>query len=161
MNARGFTDGGLTSTSTFWKVSIPLVIASIIVPVAFSGLLIRKTMQIAVNMKAHLNSFNRIFYTTLQVIVLHVFLGLCFPCMIACGVLMCYITWMAERVTWMFCGLFNDNDSHPSTPGCIILAQKMIRFFKDQWTLEDEEQNGRQSFPDDNEGVSNQSIEMA
>ena len=40
MNARGFTEGGLVSTSTFWQVSAPLVVASIIIPVAFSGLLI-------------------------------------------------------------------------------------------------------------------------
>ena len=44
MNAKQITDGGLVSTKTFWQVSIPLVIASIIVPVAFSGLLIRVAM---------------------------------------------------------------------------------------------------------------------
>ena len=52
MNASGFTDGGLTSTNTFWKVSIPLVIGSIIIPIAFSGLLLRKIMQAAFSAKA-------------------------------------------------------------------------------------------------------------
>ena len=46
MNARQFTNGGFVSTGTFWQVSIPLVVASIIIPVAFSGLLIRVTMQV-------------------------------------------------------------------------------------------------------------------
>lgn len=46
MNATEITDGGLISTTTFWKVSIPLVIASIIFPVAFSGLLIRMTIKV-------------------------------------------------------------------------------------------------------------------
>lgn len=46
MNATEITDGGLISTTTFWKVSIPLVIASIIVSVAFSGLLIRMTIKV-------------------------------------------------------------------------------------------------------------------
>ena len=41
MNAKGFTEGGLVSTSSFWQISAPLVVASIIIPVAFSGLLIR------------------------------------------------------------------------------------------------------------------------
>ena len=44
MNAKQITSGGLASTKTFWQVSIPLVIASIIVPVAFSGLLIHVAM---------------------------------------------------------------------------------------------------------------------
>ena len=47
MNASAFADGGLISTNTFWEVSIPLVVGSIIVPIAFSGLLIRKSMQFA------------------------------------------------------------------------------------------------------------------
>lgn len=46
MNATEITDGGLISTTTFWKVSIPLVVASIIIPVAFSGLLIRMTIKV-------------------------------------------------------------------------------------------------------------------
>ena len=41
MNASGFTEGGLVSTTTFWQISVPLVVASIIIPIAFSGLLIR------------------------------------------------------------------------------------------------------------------------
>lgn len=46
MNATEITDGGLISTTTFWEVSIPLVVASIIIPVAFSGLLIRMTIKV-------------------------------------------------------------------------------------------------------------------
>lgn len=46
MNATEITNGGLVSTTTFWEVSIPLVVASIIVPVAFSGLLIRLTIKV-------------------------------------------------------------------------------------------------------------------
>ena len=41
MNARELTDGGLISTQRFWEVSIPVTIASIVIPIAFSGLLIR------------------------------------------------------------------------------------------------------------------------
>ena len=47
MNASGFTEGGLVSTTTFWQVSVPLVVASIIIPVAFSGLLIRILTEVA------------------------------------------------------------------------------------------------------------------
>ena len=47
MNASGFTDGGLVSTTTFWQISVPLVVASIIIPVTFSGLLIRIFMEVA------------------------------------------------------------------------------------------------------------------
>ena len=46
MNAAQITDGGLISTMTFWEVSIPLVVASVIIPVAFSGLLIRIAVQV-------------------------------------------------------------------------------------------------------------------
>ena len=45
MNARELTDGGLVSTYTFWEVSIPVTVASIIIPIAFSGLLIRLTTK--------------------------------------------------------------------------------------------------------------------
>ena len=45
MNASGFTDGGLVSTTTFWQIAVPLVVASIIIPVTFSGLLIRILAQ--------------------------------------------------------------------------------------------------------------------
>ena len=41
MHVRGFTEDGLVSTTTFWQISVPLVVASIIIPVTFSGLLIR------------------------------------------------------------------------------------------------------------------------
>ena len=46
MNATQITDGGLVSTTTFWEVSIPLVVASIVIPVAFSGLLIRIAVKV-------------------------------------------------------------------------------------------------------------------
>lgn len=46
MNATEITDGGLISTTTFWEVSIPLMVASVIIPVAFSGLLIRTTIKL-------------------------------------------------------------------------------------------------------------------
>ena len=46
MNATEITDGGLISTTTFWEVSITLMVASIIVPVSFSGLLIRMTIKV-------------------------------------------------------------------------------------------------------------------
>ena len=45
MNAKEFTDGGLVSTTTFWEVSIPVMVASIIFPIVFSGLLIRLATQ--------------------------------------------------------------------------------------------------------------------
>ena len=45
MNASEITNGGLISTTTIWKVSIPLVIAILIVPVVFSGLRIRMTIK--------------------------------------------------------------------------------------------------------------------
>ena len=57
MNASGFTNGGLTSTNTFWKISIPLVVGSIIIPIAFSGLLIRKIMQVAFVAKAFFSEY--------------------------------------------------------------------------------------------------------
>lgn len=41
MNARELSDGGLASTNTFWEVSIPVTVASMIIPIAFSSLLIR------------------------------------------------------------------------------------------------------------------------
>ena len=47
MNASGFTEGGLVSTTTFWQISVPLVVASIIVPVTLSGLLIRILTEVA------------------------------------------------------------------------------------------------------------------
>lgn len=37
MNAKEFTNGGLVSTTTFWEVSIPVMVASIIVPIVFQG----------------------------------------------------------------------------------------------------------------------------
>lgn len=46
MNATEITSGGLISTTSFWEVAIPLVVASIIVPVAFSGLFIRMTIKV-------------------------------------------------------------------------------------------------------------------
>ena len=45
MNTTQITDGGHLSTTTFWEVSIPLVVTSIIIPVAFSGLLIRMAVK--------------------------------------------------------------------------------------------------------------------
>ena len=45
MNARELTDGGLVSTNTFWEVSIPVTVVSIIIPIAFSGLLIHMTTK--------------------------------------------------------------------------------------------------------------------
>lgn len=45
MNAKEFTDGGLVSTTTFWEVSIPVMVASIIIPIIFSGLLIRLSIR--------------------------------------------------------------------------------------------------------------------
>lgn len=46
MNTKEITEGGHLSVATFWKVAIPLVVASIVVPVAFSGLLIRTALTI-------------------------------------------------------------------------------------------------------------------
>ena len=46
MNAIQITDGGHISTTTFWEVAIPLVVASIIIPVAFSGLLVRMAVKV-------------------------------------------------------------------------------------------------------------------
>lgn len=48
MNTREITEDGLLSVATFWKASIPLIIASVVVPVAFSGLLIRTALSTAV-----------------------------------------------------------------------------------------------------------------
>ena len=45
MNAKAFTNGGLVATTTFWEVSIPVMVASIIVPIVFSGLLVRLSIQ--------------------------------------------------------------------------------------------------------------------
>ena len=45
MNAKEIVSGGYISTTTFWEVSIPLMVASVIIPVAFSGLLIRMTIE--------------------------------------------------------------------------------------------------------------------
>ncbi|KAL9004815.1 MAG: hypothetical protein Q9188_002380 [Gyalolechia gomerana] len=44
MNTHEITEGGLLSAATYWKVSVPLVVASIFIPVAFSGLLVRTTL---------------------------------------------------------------------------------------------------------------------
>ena len=45
MTAKELTDGGLVSTNKFWEVSIPVMVASIIVPIVFSGLLVRWSTQ--------------------------------------------------------------------------------------------------------------------
>ena len=58
MNTRGFTDGGFVSTSTFWKVSIPLVVASIVIPVAFSGLLLWVATLVVRQAYQRLNSWS-------------------------------------------------------------------------------------------------------
>lgn len=151
MNARGFTDGGLTSTSTFWKVSIPLVIASIIVPVAFSGLLIRNTMQIAFYVKASLDAFKRLRY----------YLPRLYDCLLCgCLCLCAGLCLTPPMVKWMIC-CGDDDSSHPGRPGCVHLAQRIFRTLKQRFAKTDERQNDRQSFSNDNEGVSNQSIEMA
>jgi hypothetical protein len=50
MNVREFTDGGLTSPKTFWPVSLPLMFASIIIPVAFSGLLVRIVLKVTASL---------------------------------------------------------------------------------------------------------------
>lgn len=158
MNARGFTNGGLTSTSTFWKVSIPLVVASIIVPVAFSGLLIRKTMQIAFELKAQLNSFMRLLYSksdllSYPLLTLYcLWLGATAICPAICSI--------PQFVEWMVCG-GDDDDGLPGRPGCVILALKVFRILKERCTKKDEGHNGRQSFSNDNEGVSNEDFELA
>ena len=118
MNAKGFTNGGLTSTDKFWKISIPLVIASIIVPVAFSGLLIRKTMQIAFNVKAHLEKLFRLISYNFQFLLIN-------PLIVN-----------------------------------INLALFTISDLKKRRTKVTDGQDGRQRSSGDNEGVSNQSIEM-
>ncbi|KAL8936861.1 MAG: hypothetical protein Q9211_003982 [Gyalolechia sp. 1 TL-2023] len=46
MNTHEITQGGILSVATYWKVSVPLVVASIFIPVAFSGLLIRTALNI-------------------------------------------------------------------------------------------------------------------
>ena len=45
MNTMENVEGALQSDTTFWEVTVPLVVATIIVPVAFSGLLVRVVMK--------------------------------------------------------------------------------------------------------------------
>lgn len=45
MNTHEITEGGLLSAATYWKISVPLVVASIFIPVAFSGLLVRTALS--------------------------------------------------------------------------------------------------------------------
>ncbi|KAL9029308.1 MAG: hypothetical protein Q9196_002434 [Gyalolechia fulgens] len=48
MNTHEITQGGILSVATYWKVSVPLVVASIFIPIAFSGLLIRTALNIVI-----------------------------------------------------------------------------------------------------------------
>ena len=126
MNASGFTGGGLVSTNTFWKVSIPLVVGSIIVPVALSGLLLRKTVQVVYES-------NRPFRRFLRSLVRFI------PIML--GSLACF-------GVVAFCCFY-------------YFAVSRIQRFRDRHINDHDRQNSRQASSDNNEGVSDQALEMA